>query len=233
VLPPAKLSELAALASDRAPEVRRLAFDLIKRRHALKEAFAGALAARLHEESDRDLLADLATFCIDGGQEGLVLRSALRARPPARMLLLDAVIASGKSISWAQGRALAQLGDFAVDLKLLGLLGLRGLSDGFPWLVRRMAESIPHEFRDPEWMFLSNALTPLHRVIEGLPAAMPIKTAECRRDLEAVRGYLEDSNATLSEEDPEVLDDYGYDYFNEIEFKRALVAKIDAVLGRS
>jgi len=233
LLPPATLPELAGLTSNPALEVRRAAFELIRLRHAPKEAFDGVLAARLHKEPDRDLLADLTNFCIDGGQEELVLQSALRARPPARMLLLDAVIANGKAISWARAQPLAQLGEVAVDLRLLGLLELRGLSDGFPWLVRRMAESIPHGFRDPEWMFLSNALTPFDKVIESAPATTPIMTADCRRDLEAVRGYLEDLIATLSEEDPNALDDYGFDYSSEIEFYRAVVGKIEAALGNS
>jgi hypothetical protein len=231
VLPPATLPELAELTSNRALEVRRLAFELIKRRHAPKEAFGGVLAARLHEEPDRDLLVDLANFCIDGGQEDLVLRSALRARAAARALLLEALHTRGRALSWAQARPLAELGEAAVDLKLLGLLEPRGLSDGFPWLVRRLAESIPHDFRDPELMFFSNALTPLAEVIDTVPAAM--FTENCRRDLESARSYLNESIATLSEEDPVALDDYGWAYTEEIAFYQTVVGKIDAALNRS
>jgi len=231
VLPPATLPELAGLTSNRALEVRRLAFELIKRRHGPREAFGGVLAARLHKERDRDLLADLANFCLDGGQEELFVRSAPRARPSARALLLDALHARGRTISWAQAQPLAELGEVAVDLKLLRLLTPRGLSDAFPWLVRRLAESIPHDFRNPELMFFSNALTAFAEVIDSQPTT--VTTADCSRDLETLRAYLKDSIATLSEEDPEFVDDYGFDCSEEIAFYRAVVGKIDAVLRES
>ena len=231
VLPPATLPELAELASDREPEVRRLAFDLIKCRHQPKEAFAGALAARLHEEPDRDLLADLANFCIEGGQEELVLRSALRARPPVRMLLLDALDARDKAISWTQARALAELEETAVDLKLLRLLKPAGLRNGFAWLAHCLAESARQEARDSRFQFLLDAMTPFAETIDGVPAA--VITADCRRDLEALRAYLEESITALSKEDPDVLDDYDLDYFEETAFCQALVGKIDTALRRS
>ncbi len=224
------LPELAELASNRAAEVRHLAFELIKCCHGPEVAFAGALAKRLHEEQDRDLLAGLANFCIDGGHVELIAQSALRARPAARALLLDALQTRGGRLSWARARPLADLGEMAVDLKLLGLLTPLEWSHGFPWLARRLAESASHSFRDPEWMFFSNALIPFAEAIEYVPSTASV--VDCRHDLEAIRAVLKEWVALPSEEDLDDPDDPRA-YIDEDAFYRDLVGKIDAALNEA
>ena len=226
---PETLAELAELASNDGREVRRLAFELIKQRYSPKEAFSSALALRLHAEAEPSLLADLVNFCIDGDLLELVLESALRVGPSARLLFLDALLARDKAVTWSQIQSLAALGELEVDFKLLKLLQPEGLRGGFIWLAMSMAKRIPSGVY-PDMNFFCEALYPFAEVIDRVPAA--IVTAPCRQDLDKVRAYLKESVAVMTE-DSDDSEDYYYDYRDEIAFYRDITEKIDAALRRS
>ena len=231
---PETLADLVELASNDGPEVRRLAFELIKRRYSPKEAFSSALAGRLHAEAEPSLQAGLVNFCIDGDLLELVLESALRVGPSARLLFLDALLARDKAVTWSQIQSLAALGELEVDFKLLKLLQPEGLQGGFVWLAMSMAKRIPSHVWNPEMNFFYEALYPFAEVIDRVPA--DIVTAPCRQDLDKVRAYLKESISVMSEmseDDPDDPKDYYYDYTDEIAFYRDITEKIDAALSRS
>lgn len=188
------IDDLIELASDPAMEVRAAALNVLKRRYSAKEVVNAGLIDKINEETDQNLILQIAGICADADCGDRLLINAKNRDSETRLILWTYFEGRKAKFEW---QVLEGYTDFSMYPEppdyLFELASDNALPQMFVWLTEQLALSI----REDQY-YADNLLTMFETLLsKNLPISI---TPKCRAQLVEILNYtlLETSSTAIN-----------------------------------